>query len=69
MLAGDLIMQALKNRGASATFDLDAAPADLADLFQGGTDSGNIAEFLAFDIGFKVEPATGLIFPTDVHRD
>jgi hypothetical protein len=68
MLAGDLIMQALKNRGQSKPFDLDSAPADLADFAQGGTDSGNIAEFLTFDIGFNVEPATGLIFPTEVDR-
>ena len=69
MLAGDLIMRALMNRGSSSTFDLEAAPAALADFDQGGTDPGNIAEFLAFDIAFEVEPATGLIFPTEVDRD
>lgn len=69
MLAGDLIMHALGNRDSSAPFDLDATAADLADLFQGGTDSGNIAAFLAYEIGFTVEPATGLTFPADVDRD
>lgn len=68
MLAGDLITRALKARGSSVTFDLEAAPTPLADFDQGGTDPGNIAEFLAFDIGFDIEPATGLIFPTEVDR-
>jgi hypothetical protein len=69
MLAGDLIRRALRKRGSSVTFDLEAPPASLTDLDQGGTDPGNIAEFLAFDIPFEVEPATGLIFPTEVGRD
>jgi hypothetical protein len=68
MLAGDLIMRALRNRGSSVTFDLEEAPAGPADFDQGGTDPGNIAEFLAFDIAFEVEPATGLTFPTEVDR-
>lgn len=68
MLAGDLIMWALRNRGSSATFD-DATGATLADFDQGGTDPGNIAEFLAFEIAFDVEPTTGLIFPTEVDTD
>ncbi len=69
MLAGDLIKRALRNRGSSATLDLDAISVSLADFEQGGTDPGNIEEFLALDIAFEVEPATGLIFPTEVGRD
>lgn len=69
MLAGDLIMRALRNRGSSGTFDLDSARAALSDYDQGGTDPGNIAEFLAFDIAFDVEPTIGLIFPTEVDTD
>lgn len=74
MLAGDLIMRALRNRGSSdmnplealdATFDPEEAPVDFD---QGGTDPGNIAEFLAFDIAFEIEPTTGLIFPAGVDR-
>jgi hypothetical protein len=41
----------------------------LAIFDQGGTDPGNIAEFLAFDIDFEVEPTTGFIFPPEVDRD
>jgi hypothetical protein len=69
MLAGDLIMRALRRRDPSAPLDLDAAPLSVAEFDQGGTDPGNIAAFLAFDIPFDVEPTTGLIFPTDVPRD
>ncbi len=69
MLAGDLIMQALSGRASSFAFDLDAALAAPAGFDQGGTDPGNIVEFLAFDIPFEVEPATGLIFPTEIDRD
>jgi hypothetical protein len=68
MLAGDLIARALSHRGASFTFDLDAPPLTLAELDPGGTDPVNISEFLAVDIGFKVEPAIGLIFPPEVDR-
>ncbi|MGH2807457.1 MAG: hypothetical protein ACRDKT_09285 [Actinomycetota bacterium] len=68
MLAGDLITQALRRRGRSFRFDLNAPPVSLAEFEQGGTDPGNIAEFLAFDIPFEVEPTTGVIFPTEVDR-
>jgi hypothetical protein len=47
--------------------DLFPAP-DASGLDQGGTDPGNIAEFLAYDIPFEIEPATGLIFPAEVDR-
>jgi hypothetical protein len=66
MLAGDLIIRALRRLGSSASLDLDAAPVSLEAFDQGGTDPGNIAEFLAVDIPFEVEPATGLIFPSQV---
>ena len=69
MLPGDLIARALSRRGPSFTFDLDAPPPAFAEFDQGGTDPGNIAEFLAFDIDFDVEPTTGLIFPPEADRD
>jgi hypothetical protein len=68
MLAGDLIARALRRRGSSFTFDPDAATSP-SEFDQGGTDAGNIAEFLAFEIDFEVEPTTGLIFPAEVNRD
>lgn len=68
MLAGDFIKRALGRLDSSTSVDLDAAPVALAELDQGGTDPGNIAEFLAVDIPFEIEPATGLIFPSQVDR-
>jgi hypothetical protein len=68
MLAGDFIVQALRRLDSPATFDPDSAPVALGELDQGGTDAGNIAEFLAFEIPFEVEPATGLILPVRVDR-
>jgi hypothetical protein len=68
MLAGDLIMRALEGLDSSTTIDADAARAALAELDQGGTDAGNIAEFLAYEIPFEVEPATGLILPAPADR-
>jgi hypothetical protein len=68
MLAGDLIMRALGRLDSSTPLDLDSAPATLEEIDQGGTDPGNIAEFLAIDIPFEVEPATGLILPPPVDR-
>jgi hypothetical protein len=67
MLAGDLIARALGRLGSSFTFDPDA-PTTPSEFDQGGTDPGNIAEFLAFEIDFDVEPTTGLIFPAEVDR-
>jgi hypothetical protein len=67
MLAGDLIAVALQRLRSSFTFDADA-PLTLAMFDQGGTDPGNIAEFLAFDIDFDIEPTTGFIFPTEADR-
>lgn len=64
MLAGDLIARALRLPDRSTT-DLDKLAKALD---QGGTDPGNIAEFLAYDIPFEVEPATGLILPAEVDR-
>jgi hypothetical protein len=69
MLAGDFIMRALGRLNQSSPLDLETAAVSLAELDQGGTDPGNIAEFLAFDVPFEVEPATGLIFPPQVDRD
>lgn len=63
MLAGDLIMRVLQRRS-----DSNSAPVSLADFDQGGTDPGNIAAFLAFEIPFEVEPTTGFIFP-EIDRD
>ena len=68
MLAGDLIAVALRRLGSSFTFDPNGPPLTLAVFDQGGTDPGNIAEFLAFDIDFDVEPTTGVIFPPEVER-
>jgi hypothetical protein len=68
MLAGDFIVQALRRGDLLADFDLDAVAAVESELDQGGTDPGNIAEFLAHDLPFEVEPATGLIFPAEVDR-
>jgi hypothetical protein len=68
MLAGDLIMRALGRLDSSTTIDPDAARAALEEPDQGGTDPGNIAEFLAFEIPFEVEPATGLILPAPADR-
>lgn len=69
MLAGDLIALALERLGGSFAFDPTEAPVTLAEFDQGGTDPGNIAEFLAFEIPFEVEPTTGLIFPSEVDVD
>lgn len=66
MLAGDLITGALRRLGSSFTFDIDAPPIALSEFDQGGTDPGNIVEFLAFDLDFRVEPTTGVIFPSEV---
>jgi hypothetical protein len=68
MLAGDLIARVLR-RGGWFTLDSGALPMALAEFDQGGTDPGNIAEFLALDVPFEVEPATGVIFPAEVDRD
>ncbi len=68
MLAGDHITRALGRLGSSTTVDADGAQVALEEPDQGGTDPGNIAEFLAVDIPFEVEPATGLIFPSQVDR-
>lgn len=65
MLAGDLITRALRSPGRSIFDDLSAT---VAELDQGGTDAGNVAEFLAYDIPFETEPATGVIFPAGVDR-
>jgi hypothetical protein len=67
MLPGDLIMQMIQRADPSINRDLFPAP-EVGALDQGGTDPGNIAEFLAYEIPFEVEPATGLIFPADVDR-
>ncbi|MGH2730717.1 MAG: hypothetical protein ACRDJI_08960 [Actinomycetota bacterium] len=67
MLPGDLITRALQRADPSIS-DLFPAPA-VGELDQGGTDPGNIVEFLAYDIPFEVEPATGVIFPAGVERD
>jgi len=68
MLAGDLIAVALRRLGSSFTFDVDGQPLTVTFFDQGGTDPGNVAEFLAFDIDFRVEPTTGVIFPPEVDR-
>lgn len=68
MLAGDLIVRALRRREPSTTFDLDEDSLSVEEFDQGGTDPGNVAAFLAFDIPFDVEPTTGVIFPTEVDR-
>jgi hypothetical protein len=67
MLAGDLIKHALGRLDPAAP--LDSESITVTDLDQGGTDPGNIAEFLAFEIAFDVEPATGMIVPAEVERD
>jgi hypothetical protein len=68
MLPGDLILWALKRVDPSAPFDPGTTPMRWEELDQGGTDPGNIVAFLAHDIPFEVEPATGLIFPPEVDR-
>jgi hypothetical protein len=67
MLTGELIAWVLR-RHSAYSFDFDRPPLTLAELDQGGTDPGNIAEFLAFDIDFDVEPTTGFIFPPEADR-
>ena len=69
MLPGDLIMRALQRSNPPIDDDLFPAPVAWEELDQGGTDPGNIAEFLAYDIPFEIEPTTGLIFPAGVDRD
>ncbi|MGH2746445.1 MAG: hypothetical protein ACRDKB_00775 [Actinomycetota bacterium] len=69
MQPGDLILRALQRGDLSINFDLDSVPKAWDGLDQGGTDPGNIVEFLAYDIPFEVEPATGVIFPKEVDRD
>lgn len=66
MLAGDLITRALRRGNSTSSFDLGGDPT--SSELQGGTDPGNAAEFLAFEVPFEVEPATGLIFPAEVER-
>lgn len=68
MLAGSLITEALRRLGSSFALDPDGPPFTLAIFDQGGTDPGNIAEFLALDIDFRVEPRTGFIFPPEADR-
>jgi hypothetical protein len=68
MLAGDLMSRVLQRLGPRFNFDPDATPIALSEFDQGGTDPGNIAEFLAQDIPFEVEPTTGVIFPKEVER-
>jgi hypothetical protein len=69
MLAGDLIKHALSRLDPLATPDLVSAPISPSDFDQGGTDPGNIVEFLAFDIAFDVEPATGLFLSAETEDD
>ena len=69
MLAGDVIAQALRRLGSSFTFDPSGPPLPLTIFDQGGTDPGNVAEFLAFDIDFRAEPTTGFIFPPEADHD
>ena len=68
MLAGDLLALALRRLGSSFTFDPNGEPLPLIVFDQGGTDPGNIAEFLATDIDFREEPTTGFIFPPEADR-
>jgi hypothetical protein len=68
MLAGDLIAVALRRLGSSFTFDPDGPSLPLMIFDQGGTDPGNVAEFLALDIDFREEPTTGFIFPPEADR-
>ena len=63
MLAGDLIARMIARLSSSS------APVTLEELDQGGTDPGNVIEFLALDIPFEVEPSTGVIFPAEVDRE
>lgn len=53
-LAGDQITQAL-----SATGPLDDRARN------GGTDPQSLADFLAYDIPFRTEPATNVVFPPE----
>lgn len=69
MLPGDLLMRALQRSDHPVEFDLDGVGEAWEELDQGGTDPGNVVEFLAYDIPFTLEPATGLIFPKEVDRD
>jgi hypothetical protein len=68
MLAGDLISVALRRLGSRFTLDPGGPPLPMTIFDQGGTDPGNIAEFLAFDIDFRGEPTTGFIFPPEADR-
>jgi hypothetical protein len=63
MLAGDLIARMIERLRSSS------APVTLEELDQGGTDPGNVVEFLALDLPFDIEPSTGLIFPAEVDRE
>ncbi len=69
MLAGDIIAEALRRLGSSYTFDPNGPPLTLEIFDAGGTDPGNIAAFLAFDIDFREEPTTGFIFPPEADND
>jgi hypothetical protein len=58
-LAGDQIAGAM--RAAVGPLDERAR--------NGGTDPQSLAEFLAYDIPFRTEPATNVIFPPEAQPD
>ncbi len=58
-LAGDQIAEAMRATAASP----------LARARSGGTDPQSLAEFLAYDIPFRTEPAVNVVFPPEARAD
>jgi hypothetical protein len=63
-LAGDQIAEAVRRADAS---ELAGPAGDRAR--SGGTDPESLAEFLAYDIPFRTEPAVNIIFPPEAQPE
>ena len=63
MLSGDLLIEAVKRK-------LHPQPAAASDGHQrertSALDPQTVAEFLAHDLPFRLEPSTGFVFPAEV---
>jgi len=59
-LAGDQIAAAMRAAAAASPVDERAR--------SGGTDPQSLAEFVAYDIPFRTEPAVNVVFPPEAQE-
>lgn len=64
LLPGDVIADALRTGDPPPSLPAGQPP----DRERGSLDPQTVAEFLAYDLPFDVEPATGFGFPMEVDR-